>query len=193
MKVQFIDVDMDEVLVDFIGGACKAHGVTREQMESYRTPGHWSVQEALGLATNGERALTTKEFWRPINEAGAKFWESLEPFSWTESVVELVKQTKLDWYVVTSPSFDETSYLGKVRWLKNMFGNSFDRIFLTAHKHRLATGSLLIDDRESNLEKHIHHGGVGVLFPSLGNKLYRYHNCPLTLVAKELVKEGVLK
>jgi 5'(3')-deoxyribonucleotidase len=192
MKISYIDLDMDEVLVDFISGACEAHGVSREEMETHRVPGTWSIQEALGKATTGHY-LTTKEFWAPINKAGAEFWENLKPFEWTDTIIELVECTKLPWFVVTSPSFDETSYFGKIRWLKRKLGNSFDRAIITPHKHRFAFESLLIDDRERNLEKHVDHGGSALLFPSLGNSLYCYASCPVSVIASEFVKKGLIK
>ena len=167
-----IYLDMDEVLVDFVGGACAAHGWTREQFEKVRTPGVWSMPEFMGLSLD--------EFWEPIHAAGENFWFDLNPTPWCKEVIELAEEYSKEWHIVTAPSRCETSYTGKVRWLKSYFGPQFNNFVITPHKHILAQEhTWLIDDREKNVESFCEDGGNALCFPNLGNNLHAYHNDPV--------------
>lgn len=61
-----IYLDMDGVLCDFVGAACKLHG------RDPATVTHWNFFKDWGM--------TAEEFWRPIHEAGEDFWANLEPY-----------------------------------------------------------------------------------------------------------------
>lgn len=174
-------LDMDEVLVDFVGGALRAHGWSRYDFYKRHTPGSWAIERTMGL--------TAKQLWEPINAAGEQFWLDLEPLLWASDVVELVESFTADWHVISSPSRCPTSYTGKVVWLKRYFGTDFDRFALTPHKQIFANPSaVLIDDRDSNRDEFIAAGGRAITFPSLHNRLYREPD-PVNYVTREL--EGI--
>lgn len=174
-------LDMDEVLVDFVDGCCAAHNVTKAELNARRVPGEWSILPALGI--------TDEQMWKPINEDGSLFWEALESLPWMDTLVQSVAELTSDWHIVTAPSRCDTSYTGKVRWLKKQFGQDFDRFLLTPHKQLFANPySVLIDDRMDNVTKFVQYGGHGILFPTLGGPLHAQAHDPLLHVYEQLVK-----
>lgn len=178
-KISTILLDMDEVLTDFVGGACRLHGVSREEVDELRAQmGTWYVEPVLTLLLN--RRIQAEDFWKPIHEQGEGFWTGLELLPWAHELIEYVKSLQIDWHIVTSPSRCPSSYSGKVKYLKRMFGSHFDRFVISPHKHLLAKpGVVLIDDREENIEKFIKAGGDGLVFPSAGNKFHKLSQDPV--------------
>lgn len=168
-------------MVDFDSGACAAHGVTPAWLAERRTLGQWSIVDPL------EVSLDT--FWDRINDQGETFWIGLQPQPWLKELLHLVDTITDDWHVVTAPSHCDTSYTGKVKWLKRYFGKSFDRFIITPHKHLLAkVDTLLIDDRQENCINFYEAGGRVQLFPSIGNCLYEYKDLPVEYLTKILEK-----
>ena len=174
-------LDLDEVVVDFVGGACKVHGITRQQMEHYREPGEWTITKPLGLAkTAGWCGLTQDEFWQPIHDAGVEFWEGLDKLPWFNDVLRWADDNFDQWFFVSSPSRETNSYTGKVNWLKREFGSDFDRFFLTPHKELLARRDrVLLDDRDDNLKNFSKWGGKCILFPTKGGRLHAFADDPM--------------
>lgn len=181
-------LDMDEVLVDFVGGACKVHGVCRSHMEHYRVSGTWDITDALGRAkTAGMSGLSNTQFWNPIHDAGVEFWENLEKLPWFEDVISWAESRFSEWYVVSAPSKETNSYTGKVNWLKRELGRDFDRLFITPHKELLAARDrLLLDDRMSNLDSFKQQGGEAMLFPTRGGPLYSLSHDPMSYLNQYL-------
>lgn len=181
---------MDNVLVDFDRGAAAAHGVSIEAVNAERFalfPGQWDLLGPIGYAKGLGRALTIYEFWEPIHERGEAFWTDLLPLFWNGSARDmptlLTDVLGLPFHVVSAPSRLACSYSGKVKWLKDYFGQTFDRFAITPHKELFARdNTVLIDDREENCEKFTKAGGLAILFPSLGNALYHYADNPLPYV-----------
>lgn len=190
-----IFLDMDEVLVDFVGGACRRWGVTVEAVRSNWPVGEWDIVPPLSKVVNavprGQRpdwsALTEAEFWRHIHDRGPDFWCNLEPHPWLEDLLTAVRAVTPDWYIVSSPSRCPSSHAGKATWLKRYFGPLFDRFLLTPHKHLLAgPGAVLIDDREETVERFVAHGGRGILFPAYHNSRHADRDRAAELVIGEL-------
>lgn len=182
-------LDQDEVLCDFVGAACRIHGSSRERMEQFRRNHEWDISYALGRAT--EKDLSQDKFWLPIHEAGIEFWENLEPLPWFSDVIGWAENNFDEWYVVSAPSRETSSYTGKVLWLKRQFGYRFDRFFLTPHKEMLAFPSrLLLDDRQDNLKKFKAHGGKCLLFPTLGGRLYEHAHDPMKILLQSKYTRG---
>ena len=173
MKNLRILLDVDEVLADFVGGALRAHGWTREQLEAVWPAGTWSIVEPMGL--------TVEEFWRPIHAAGESFWTSLDRHPWVDELLRTVQDFTDDWLLVTSPSADPSSYSGKVRWINDNLGVHPQHIVLTNRKEIMANHStVLIDDRASSIQSFISAGGLGIAFPSRHNHRHLLANDPVS-------------
>lgn len=186
-KISRIGLDMDEVLVDFRGGACEIHGKRREEVDQLTIEnGIWDMIGPLGLKSQ-------TEFWHPINEAGADFWLNLNPHPWFDELIWLAEKLVGDqWFIFTSPSYDPGCYSGKIEWLQKRLGSSFNKVAPFPYKHLFAQpGVLLIDDREETVEKFIIHKGEGLVFPSVGNKLFEHRFHPMDYLYTELTQAGV--
>ncbi len=182
-------LDLDEVLTDFVGGSCRSFRVDKAKVLENWTPGEWSCVEPIAKA-KGFR-LTDEFFWAVIHQQGEAFWENLEPLPWAAQVLDLVKSLTDDWHIISAPSLCPTSYGGKVKWLKKYFGKDFDRFAITPHKHIFAgKGTLLIDDRESNVTDFIAAGGDALVFPRLHNSLYTLRNDPVGHLRRMLSLNG---
>lgn len=179
-------LDADGVLFDFDTGSARVHGVRPKMLQDHRTPGVWDTKEPLGTLVLG-RPFSTEEFWRPITSQKEEFWENLDPLPWWKELIQLVEKYTTNWHIVSAPSRCPTSYNGKVRAFKRLFGQDFDRFLLTPHKELLARpNSLLIDDRESNVEKFVLAGGLGLTFASLGNSLHAFRDDPISHLSDSL-------
>ena len=177
-------LDMDEVMVDFVGGALRAHGWTRKRLYAAWPPGEWDMAAPMGL--------TLEEFWAPLTAAGENFWTGLEPHPWLPRLLALVEGLTKDWYIVSSPSQCSSCHAGKARWLKTRFGPHFDRFAITPHKHLFANpDTLLIDDRDETVRRFTDYGGVGLVFPARHNRLHRLADDPVRYLETVLKKEVV--
>ena len=173
---------MDGVLVDFVSAALRLHD--RIEVLDEWPEGQWDMPEAMGISS--------REFWRPINEAGAGFWASLEPFPWCDELLELVEATGR-WCILTSPSGDPFSAAGKISWLQNRFGRGFRDFLIGPPKWICARpDQLLIDDNDGNVESFRERGGQAILFPQPWNLNHRLCGDRMGYLGDELSKAGPL-
>lgn len=190
-----IFLDMDEVLADFVGGACRAWGITREVVEQYWPAGAWDIIPPLTVALSKQRCPGTSgfppsmghdEFWEHIN-GSEDYWLDLEALPWARVVTNLMYWVTDDWYIVSAPSRCPYSYSGKVKWLQRFFSPAFNRFVLTSHKHLLAgPNTLLIDDRDSNVEEFVAAGGAGIVFPRHHNSQHLFKSDPVKYLKNAL-------
>lgn len=184
-KFSEIFCDMDEVLADFIGAACKAHGVTRQHLEKKRKPGDWNVNEALGIGN--------EEFWRPINGLGERFWTKIEPLPWCTTFYAKLFNYADNVIVLSSPSEHPGCYSGKYTWIRKILGPKVKFCPFSEKQLFSKAGRILIDDRELNLSKwvDVEDSGDVILFPSQGNRLHSLAEFPTDYVYNKL--ERMLK
>lgn len=179
-------LDMDEVLVDFVAGACAVHGTTKEALHKVQVPGHWDIRHPLAV-TKHVLEVSQEEFWQPINDNGERFWTELALLPWAYCVIDLLNKYTDDWYVVSSPSRSVFSHSGKVKYLKGLFGHDYDRFVLTPHEHLFANANtILIDDNGKNVGNFRRHGGKALLFASMGNDLHEYRDDPVKQLEYDL-------
>lgn len=182
-------LDMDEVLVDFIGGVCRWWDVKEEALLEHWEPGVWSCVEPLcKLLRVGYTAEHYEWFWDHI-QGEESFWSGLAPLPWHSDILKLVQSVTDDWRIVTTPGPCPSSYSGKAKWLKNYFGRSFSRFHMSHSKYDLArSGVLLIDDKDGNVREFQANGGEGIIFPRHHNVMHRHKNNPVQFVAELLGK-----
>jgi cytidyltransferase-like protein len=135
-----IYVDMDGVLVDFDGGYEKLTGMT--------------TREADGKGP--------EFFWKPISKAGAKWWITLKWMPDGKQLWDYVKKYNPE--LLSAPSREEASRMGKRVWVKRELPG-VKLILRSADKKQefASSNSILIDDREKNIEQWRNAGGVGIL------------------------------
>ena len=139
--------DMDGVLVNFIKGYFDLTG--RDITGTYNTD---------------------REFWLPIDEAGLDFWVNLE---WKPDGKKL-------WYYIkkynpellSSPSKQNESRVGKRQWVERELPG-VHLILRSAHKKQEFANpdSILIDDRDTNVEEWRNAGGIGILHTSANDTI----------------------
>ena len=144
-------VDMDGVLCDFERRFEQFAGVSPEEYTAQKT-----------IEFGGKKAQ--EEFWDLIDkQIGVRFWVGMPWMPEGEKLWKYVKPFKPT--ILSSPSRDESSRIGKGLWVKrNIPGTPLK---LSFNKEQYATPtSILIDDRESNITKWKSAGGIGIRFIS---------------------------
>jgi len=172
-------IDMDGVLVDFIGGMEKVFGIP---IKEHLDPKVYDITPTMEKLLN--RKISSEEFWGPIND-NLDFWKNLEPLPWYKEVILLVEKHFGDnWFILTSPHNCVKSYEGKLIWLRKHIDPKFDfgRAIMTPHKHLLASNaSILIDDSPPNCYKFMlpPARGLSFMFPAPNNSLHFISKHPI--------------
>ena len=129
--------DMDGVLVDFDKGYEELTG----KRASFDTP--------------------KEEFWAPIQKAGAAFWIKLKWMPDGKQLWNYIKPYNPD--LLSAPSRDESSKIGKFVWVKRNVPGTKLILRQAERKQEFATpNSILIDDREDNIQRWKEAGGIGI-------------------------------
>ena len=164
--------DLDSVCFNFNKAASIAHG--REYVEN------------TNFLLEREWGISSKDFWRPIDKLGSKFWADIDPYEWFHDLINLVSE---EYYIATSPSHAASATEGKVQSIQKHFGLHFRNYFITPKKWLLGgIGRVLIDDLESNCKKFEEYGGNAILFPQTYNSHSHLVNDRIGFVKEELEK-----
>ena len=139
--------DMDGVLVNFIKG----------------------YYELTGRDISGQYH-TDKKFWEPIDKAGVDFWLNLE---WTpdgKALWDYIKKYNPE--LLSSPSIQNDSRVGKAKWVEKELPG-VHLILRSAEKKQefAAPNTILIDDRESNIEQWERAGGIAIFHTSTADTI----------------------
>jgi len=149
--------DMDGVLTDF---EKRFLTLLRQEGSKYYS------REVIAQVTRPkhfEKLESTEEFWKFIDQhIGLEFWSKMP---WMPSGKELwnfIEPYKPK--ILTSPSRDSTSRLGKRLWVKENIVPAPEVLFrFGAAKSDFANkNTILIDDRPSNLEAFAAKGGISI-------------------------------
>lgn len=134
--------DMDGVLTDF-----------EKRFEHYTGMHPQAYEKSKGLAA----------FWHLIDvEVGVKFWVGMPWMPEGERLWNFIRPYQPD--LLTSPSRDNNSRLGKNLWVKNNLNPKPKVIFAYSKvKQRYANkNSILIDDKPSNINEWTSKGGIAI-------------------------------
>ena len=155
-------VDMDGILVDFVGGACRTHN-RPSPYDSPAAAGVWHIERLW--------QMPPQEFWAPLGYAD--WWANLD---WTpdgRQILALIEDlsSKAPVYLLTAGAGSPESLAGKRRWIDRHIPEYRDRLITTRHKHLLSQpGRVLVDDHDWNADSWCLAGGVGVLIPRPWNR-----------------------
>ena len=108
-----------------------------------------------------ESIFGTQEFWKFIDQyVGVSFWVGMDWMPRGRELWDFIKPYKPQ--LLTSPSRDNGSRLGKNLWVRNQLNPKPKVIFAySADKQRYASPtSILIDDKKSNIEQWVAQGGI---------------------------------
>ena len=139
--------DMDGVLVDFESGYEKLTGI-----------------DLRGEFQKGD------DFWDPIKVAGVGFWAGLKWMPDGQKLWDYIKPLKPE--ILSAPSREESSRIGKAVWVKHKLPGTKLILRYAKQKQQLATPeSILIDDRQINIDQWEAAGGIGILHTSADNTI----------------------
>lgn len=162
--IEHVFIDMDGVLVDFIGGMLRVF----EAGPHVIIPQSRKCWDWLGL--------TESEWVSALYSQGVNFWRDLP---WTSFGMQIIETVSEIWHpsqisLLSKPMVGcETSYTGKALWVAKHLPGWADRLVLTQHKDHLArSGRLLIDDCRDTLENWKFSNGTSLTVPGVGNESY---------------------
>lgn len=142
--------DMDGVLCDFNGAFKKLSG---------------GLSFDVALEKLGE-----KQAWQLISDTGYEFWATLP---WTKDGEQLWKAIKkYDPIILSAPSMDPLSVVGKKMWVKKHLGHP-KAIYVPAKQKQLYANknSILIDDYARNVSQWDSKGGIAIHHITTSNTL----------------------
>jgi len=139
--------DMDGVLADFESG----------------------YEELTGVDLKGE-FKKGEDFWDPISKAGVGFWAGLKWMPDGQKLWDYLKP--FDPVLLSAPSREQSSRIGKHVWVKHKLPGTKLILRYASQKQELATPeSILIDDRQVNIDQWEAAGGIGILHTSTANTI----------------------
>ena len=158
--IKQVMLDMDGVIVDFVKGICKLHN----------RPNPYTDEKNLGLFDMDKIwGIPAADFWKGTEY---DFWLNLE-FTQDASLLldVLDKFIGLDNVcILTSPNLSKGCVDGKRDWVSKNLPQFKKRILVgSAKEFTTSKNRLLIDDRDSNVEKYIECDGKAYLFPQPWN------------------------
>jgi len=117
-----------------------------------------------------EKKNGKKAFWKLIGDKGVSFWVGMPWMSDGLEYWNYIKQYSP--ILLSAPSKDESSKLGKRLWVKNNIpGTKLVLAYAQDKQKYAAPNHILIDDRLSNIEQWRSQGGIGILHTSAANTI----------------------
>lgn len=173
--IKTIYLDLDDVLADFMNGLHKALSIPYNYFNYPYKKGDWDI---LGHQIILNDELVTFEQCDACCDTA--FWINLE---WTHDGRDILRaimdKPGLDKvYLLTAPMPNLESASGKMMWVYENLPVYMKRTIITqAPKSLLAKpGTLLLDDKDENVEEFVKAGGNAILVPRPWNKLHEQAN-----------------
>lgn len=154
-KVIFLD--LDGVLIDFIGGVAKWYDldITDKDVTGW--------DSIVGLS-----GKTLVEFWEGLDDR--EFWYNLEMYDYAPRVLEIVERCEAIPCLLTSPAWHTAGH--KQDWIQDNLPDYFSRgryLIGPAKGYCSYPGAWLIDDSDANCKFFREFGGDSILFPQPWN------------------------
>jgi phosphoglycolate phosphatase-like HAD superfamily hydrolase len=112
------------------------------------------------------------EFWEPISKAGAQWWANLDWMPDGQELWRYIKKYKPN--ILSSPSQDPSSKVGKEAWLKMNLQNSYKKAYFYNRSNKQLFSDknrILIDDLPKTIDEWNAKGGIGILHTSATNTI----------------------
>ncbi len=157
--IKTVLLDMDGVIADFIGGACKAHGKESPYLHEANL-GKWDIDKIWGMSP--------EEFWEPLNSV--EFWRCLDKTDEADYIVSALVgiYSVAGVAICTRPpdSFYGGAVDGKRQWIARHYPDLLDNMIFCVDKSLCAGREiLLVDDNDMNVRRFEDNGGNSFLVP----------------------------
>ncbi len=139
---------MDGVLVDFEKGY--------KELTGYYTKSH----------------TDSNTFWEPIDAEGPSFWANLPWMPDGQELWRYIKKYKPN--ILSAPSQDPSSKIGKEAWLKMNLQNSFKKAYFYSRANKklfAGPNRILIDDMKQTIDEWNAAGGIGIFHTSAADTI----------------------
>lgn len=174
-------LDQDGIIADFVGQSC----VTLKRDYPYTTlesMGCWEIEKLFGM--------TARAFWANI-DFSEEFWSMMPKTPEADELValagNLVGMDNVG--IATAAHLTPNVILGKRKWIARNYPQFRDRVIIGRAKEFMAgPHRLLIDDKDSNVQKFREAGGHAILVPRHWNSAHADAHAALTRVKWELEK-----
>lgn len=180
IKIKTVFLDMDEVLVDFNKGVFRVFDLPY-QYKTFFPEYHYFAK--IGQTTESLAKYCTFDFW--------------EKLEWMQDGHEILRavtkkfDTKNIWLLTTFMPSNESPG-GKMMWLEKQLPVYSNRVILIPFgvpKSLLARpDTLLIDDKDKNIDEFVAAGGQGILVPRPWNRAYKQAGNSANVVREQLEK-----
>ena len=139
-RLKTIYLDMDGVLVDFVGGVLAHHNIDPKEQANIKS---WDFFQQFGI--------DEQKFW-DTTAAYSGFWRNLDPYPYAQDVMDYCRMYAEEVKLCTSCGCPAAAS-GKNGWAKTFLGIESKDVIHIVDKWRLAymPGTILIDDSEINL------------------------------------------
>lgn len=160
-------LDMDGVLVDFIGGVLRAFNIKDNPYDDITNYGK-KIINALNISS--------KKFYNALDY---NFWKDL---NWTKegkNILELIEKYfgKSNICLLTAPTRNIGCIPGKLKWVEENLPEYKNQILIGKAKYFCAApNKILIDDNRENIQDFINYGGNGILVDRPWDEYYSYKN-----------------
>lgn len=154
-------LDMDGVLVNFRKGIHEMFNVPYDYPKLTSKWNFWEDwDDVVFWDVNG---FCTVDFWR-------KLWFMHDGVEMLDAILN--KFNAIQIYLLSTPMPNSGSWTGKVLWVYDNMPAFVKRLIITQAPKSIFAGpdSLLIDDKDENIEEFIAAGGQGILVPRPWNK-----------------------
>lgn len=172
--IKTVFLDMDGVMVDFLGGLHRALDVPYDVRDYPYEKGKWNM--LCDIRQGFEQIPST--FEQCNNACTSDFWANLEWMLDGNEIFQMVweKFDPENIYLLTTCMPNPGSAPGKLRWLNKHISSFVPRAIILGSgvpKGSFAKpDTLLIDDKDENVEEFAAAGGYGILVNRLWNKGY---------------------
>jgi phosphoglycolate phosphatase-like HAD superfamily hydrolase len=112
------------------------------------------------------------EFWEPINKAGAEFWANLDWMPDGQELWRYIKKYKPN--ILSAPSSDLSSKIGKEAWVKMHLKNNYNKLYLYSRANKQLFSEpnrILIDYMKKTIDEWNDKGGIGIFHTSAANTI----------------------
>ena len=171
-------LDLDGVLVNFIGGALREHDIAKNPYDDPRNHGEWDIVKLVGMMP--------AKFWRPL---GHSFWLGLDWMPDGRDILEMLEKAvgPDNIALCTAPCDTDGCMDGKREWVWEHLPRYKSRLLMTQDKSVSASAhACLVDDSDKNVEKFREAGGLTILVPRPWNKWHALSDRAAQIVAWSL-------